>query len=603
MKKLISSLFTKLALALAASATLLAAPTATQQIALRPGWNAIWLEVAPVDPSPTAVFNGAPIDSVWGWSTPVTSAEFVDDPAAPNWNTSAMLMFVPTDRVESFQNNLFAMHAHRPYLVKLLGGSAVTITVTGTPSAIFPAWLPNVFNLRGFPVDPSSPPTFAQFFQHSAAHYASGQIRQMYQLAATGQWQLVSNTTQMENGVAYWVRCEGASTYAAPVEVTVPGGDELDFTLEHTELTIELKNNRGANSTATISGLEIGAGAMSRVTSDPEDGLIYTPITGNISQVVTARATFGLPVRINRALLPTDTFETVATIVDGLGTRLRLPVAVQRITAGTDSDPAFREAKTRAGLWVGTVTLTGVSEAHSGPLVSMLVTNQSGLVHEELVRVGAGEIPTPTAQDFRLRLLLHVDTNGVTRLLKEVTHMVAAASFTTDGDGVREVDVPARDVLVTDETLIPQFGGVRVVDGKAIGRRLSTADYDFPSTSATKFLNLTGYFATSNTVSGTITLSPNLPTNPFRHKYHPDHDNLAADFRSVAAREEVYEVTRAIELMITEQDPSGKTPPGYGDEVIGGTYKETVSGLHRVNIVTSGTFSLRRMSRVGVLNR
>src|SRR5687768_8508746 len=101
MKKLISSTLLKLALAIVASASTLGAPTVNQQILLRPGWNAIWLEVAPSDPSPGAVFNGVNIDSVWGWSTPVTTAEFVDDPATPDWNTSEMLMFLPTNRPES----------------------------------------------------------------------------------------------------------------------------------------------------------------------------------------------------------------------------------------------------------------------------------------------------------------------------------------------------------------------------------------------------------------------------------------------------------------------------------------------------------------------
>jgi hypothetical protein len=543
------------------------------------------------------------IDSVWGWSSPVTTTEFVDDPGATGWNNAQMLLFVPIARPESVNNNLHSMRAHRPYLVKLLGGSAVTVTVTGTPTVSFPDWQPNVFNLRGFPVSPNSAPTFEQFFQYSPAHYAAGQIRAMYQLGANGNWQLVNNNTPMESGIAYWVRCEGASTYAGPIEASVAGGDELDFGLNRAELTLQLKNNRPTASTATISGLNIGTGALSVVTSHPENGLVYTPITGNVTQTIGANNLIGVPLQLDRSAMPADEVDTVATLSDGAGTRLLLPVSLRRITPGSESDPNLKQAKMRAGLWLGSVVLTGVSEAHSGPLVSVLVTNQSGLVHEELVRVGAGEIPTPTAQEFRLRLMLHVDNNGQTRLLKEVTHMIAPGTFTTDVDGVREVATPPRDVLVTDETLIPQFGGVRMVDGKATGRRLSTADFDFPSTSSTKFLDMDGYFAVGNIVSGLITLSPNMPTNPFRHKYHPDHDNLAADFRSVAPREEVYEIQRSIELMITAQDPTGKTPPGYGDEVVGGTYRETLYGLHRVNIVTSGTFSLRRLSRTGVLNQ
>lgn len=572
-----------------------------QSISLRPGWNAIWLEVSPTNDSPSAVFAGVNIDSVWGWSTRLTTAQYIQDSSEPVWNADAMLMFVPTNRVESFQNNLNSIQGNRPYLVKLLGASSVTVTLTGAPQVQSPNWQTDLYNLRGFPVDSLTPPSFLNYFKFSPAHYANNALTPIYTLNANGTWVLVGANDLMQSGIAYWVKCNGASSYLGPLEARVPVLGSLDFDLSQTEVTLELQNRRTAAGNVSIAGLNVGTNAISQVTSSPTDGLVYTPVTGPLTSNPAANSTLPVNLRINRNLLADDELDEVVTVTDGQGIRIRIPLKARRIVVGTESDPDVAAAKRRAGLWVGYATLTGVSEAHAGPLTTVLVTNESGLVHEELVRMGAGMTPTAVAQPFKLKLVLHVDTNGTTRLLKEVIQMFAAGSLVSTTDGTSQD--PGRYVLLTDESLIPRFGGAQVIDGKSVGRRISTADFDFPSTRTNNFLPLSGQFAVSNLLTASITLSPNFPTNPFRHKFHPDHDNLGPDFKQTSARPEVYEVRRDIELMPTASDPGGKTAPEYGDDTIGGTYKETITGLHKTNIVTAGTFSLKRISTVGVLNK
>lgn len=604
--KPVALLFTRAALLLAmlfmAANSASASGLVNQSITLRPGWNAIWLEVSPANDSPSAVFAGVNIDSVWGWNTRLTTAQYIQDTSEPVWNTDAMLMFVPTNRVESFQNNLNSIQGNRPYLVKLLGSSSVTVTLTGRPEVQTANWQTDLYNLRGFPVDSLNPPSFLNYFKYSPAHFINNALNPIYTLNAGGNWVLVGPNDPMQNGIAYWVKCTGASTYLAPLEARVPVLGSLDFDLNGSEVTLELQNRRTIGDTATITGLVVPTNALSVVTSSPTDGLIFTPISGDLTQPLGANSTAPIDIRISRTQLSSDDVDEVVTVSDAAGIRIRIPLQAKRISVGTESDPDVAEAKRHAGLWVGYVTLTGVSEAHAGPLTTVLVTNESGLVHEELVRMAAGVTPTPVAQPFKLKLMLHVDTNGATRLLKEVIQMFSAGTLTPDTDGVN-IQGPGHYVLLTDETMIPRFGGAQVVDNKSIGRRISTADYDFPSTPTNNFLVLNGQFATSNLLTTSITLSPNFPTNPFRHKFHPDHDNLGPDFKQISARPEVYEVRRDIEIMPTATDPGGKTPPGYGDDTIGGTYKETLTGLHKTNIVTGGTFSLKRVSNIGVLNK
>ena len=100
---------------------------------------------------------------------------------------------------------------------------------------------------------------------------------------------------------------------------------------------------------------------------------------------------------------------------------------------------------------------------------------------------------------------------------------------TNDASGNLVVDRPGRFVLLTDDTLLPQFKGGVLRGGQAAGRRLSTVDYDFP-TGSSNYLAMSGLFGPGQNAQCTITLDPTFPTNPFLHRYHPDHDNKDAFF-------------------------------------------------------------------------
>ena len=61
-------------------------------------------------------------------------------------------------------------------------------------------------------------------------------------------------------------------------------------------------------------------------------------------------------------------------------------------------------------------------------------------------------------------------------------------------------------------------------------------------------------------------------------------------------------MTRQIQFTFTPTDPSGQTPTDYGLNEIGGTYRETLTGLHRNPLVVSGTFHLAHATTVPFLN-
>jgi hypothetical protein len=296
-----------------------------------------------------------------------------------------------------------------------------------------------------------------------------------------------------------------------------------------------------------------------------------------------------LRLAVKRQEFTQTNYTSILEVRDGAGIRLLVPVSAQAPSsavgaafadigkAGKSFASPAEESRSHAGLWVGSATLNAVSEPRSAN-----PTN-----------------PTPTKSQLNLTLIVHVDTNGQARLLKEVTQMWRDGTYTNDGSGNKVVDKPGQYVLLTDDTLIPFFAGSAVRDGESVGRRISTVGYDFPTSSTNNFLNLSGPFAISQKLTATLTLPFDHPTNPFKHKYHPDHDNLNA---TNGPAMESYTTTRQIELAPSATPPDGPAVPDYGYNALGGAYRETITGIHKSAIRISGTFRLSRVSSIAQLN-
>ena len=99
--------------------------------------------------------------------------------------------------------------------------------------------------------------------------------------------------------------------------------------------------------------------------------------------------------------------------------------------------------------------------------------------------------------------------------------------------------------------------------------------------------SLTGNGA-GGSLQGTISIPANDPLNPYRHRYHPEH-NVG------------YDITREIEMNFAADDPEvGSHDTGLsqtaGDNQLVGTYTETISGISLEPIVVQGTFRLFRLT-------
>ncbi len=100
-------------------------------------------------------------------------------------------------------------------------------------------------------------------------------------------------------------------------------------------------------------------------------------------------------------------------------------------------------------------------------------------------------------------------------------------------------------------------------------------------------------------LEGHLYLPASHPTNPFRHRRHPDHTTG-------------YNVERVIRLDFDGVQGDALEAAGYGVDRISGTYREEIFGLHKplgpepythpIGLRTEGHFELNRISLIDTLN-
>lgn len=207
----------------------------------------------------------------------------------------------------------------------------------------------------------------------------------------------------------------------------------------------------------------------------------------------------------------------------------------------------------RAGLWVGEVTL------------------------RKATTLGVSGDPTPTADTASFRILLHVSGDGTTRLLKDATVATVASGNTP------------RTVLATDDTA----SALRPItfQGRPMIQRYGTVAYDWDGTGEEAHTKtMTGQLVPSGTCTVTITCGAEHPTNPFRHRHHPDH-------------RKGIRLERTLKITLPPADPAALEHDGV--LAFSGTYEETVKGILPASadpILVRGDITLRRVNDIATLD-
>lgn len=549
-------------LGLAAVALTALAPSAwaqwsSQTITLNPGWNAVFLEVEPADSNCDAVFADLPVRSVWGWVKEFSAAQFVRDPNKLTPDLPDWLVYFPQAHPQRFLRTLHTLIGGRTYLVELDSAAPVTWTLVGPAVARAPDWVPNSFNLVGFHLDPAKPVSMQDFFAPSPS--LAGQ--EAFRITASGDSEPIANPKgfMMRPGEAYWIYCKGDTNYAGPFALETRDRGAIVFGKGQQEQPLRLINHSNVERTITVRPLPSARpdkSGVAGVALSFQRLLAWHPLEDTLSFKIAPNSVGALPLSVRRAAMPPvpgeDTHESLLEIKDNAGMRFVVPVKALKAAEPT-------------GLWVGNVRLNAVSEAG----------NPNDFT-----------TPTAAASEFEFRIIVHVDAAGNARLLQDVALMYAPETPAK----------PERNVLITRTDLIPEYQGGSVRSGTAVGRRISAPAFGFRDPVA-----LAGNLDTQ--LTGTVSMGYNDPLNPFVHRFNPDHDNLDERYQTtLAAGSESFNFSRALTLQFTAQDPEELGLPEWGDELIGGVYRETITGVHLRPITVQGTFLLNKVTDVDVLN-
>jgi hypothetical protein len=549
---------------LLAFASLFIAATAQAQwqsttYTLKGGWNSIYLHGDATHATPDELFASNPeVLEVWRWNPNPDQVQFTTSQLIPSAGTAEWSTWVRGGSA----NSLSQLLGQTAYLVKCGGAASSSYNVDILQKILPPSatWVRNGANLLGFPTykNGSSYPTLAAYFATFPAAIASNVKIYKYvggDLGPGNPQQVFSTSSErVDRNQAYWFDSEVVGNFYAPVEINLSNGSGIDFGRTGSTVTLRLLNRSSAVSTVTIApvasanaptGQEgiTGSVPLRRRTFDTATASwTETAISAAFTEVVGPNSAVELTFGIDRAAMTGGSNAFYASLL--------------RFTASSNLYdillPVTARKASLAGLWLGDAVVGGVESKT------------------------AGYTGTATAQTYSLRYIVHVDDAGNARVLSQVFLGQLAGATPQPG-------------ICTAES------GLSVAD-KASARRIVAAHLPLD-----RVLN-GGTMALGGSMNCTISTPFNDPTSPFVHQYHPDHDNKSGTTALVSGQES-YDLSRAVTFAISATAPEGVSATGYGASVIAGNYTEILTGLRKDSITVTGTFTLHRVSEIGVLTQ
>lgn len=521
---------------------------------LKGGWNSIYLHGDATHATPEQLFAASPeVQQVWRWNPNPDQVQFTTSPLLPSNGTPEWSKWVRG----AAGNSLTGMTGQSAYLVKCSSNASVSIANKPMPPSN--TWVRSGANFIGFPSSNGTGnfPTFSNYFATFPAAIASNVKIYKYvggDLGATNPLQIFSTVSErVDRNQAYWFSAEVVGNFHAPIQITLSDSEGFAFGRRGSVITARVMNRTAAVMTLRITpvasnspppGQELVTAPVpiTRRTLDDQAEWVETPIAAAYDEVIAPNSSVELHFGIDRSQMNGAADALYASLLRFTDAAKSFDILI----------PATARKSTLAGLWIGEAMVTAVE---SKPL--------------------ADEVK-PAGTAFPLRYLIHVADDGTTRVLSQVFMGPMAAAPHVFG-------------------LCRSEAGLKA-DAKSAARRIVATHMPLDLA-----LQTSGSFAIGSTLGSTIDTPFNDPSNPFVHQYHPDHDNKSGQ-TTLGNGQESYNVSRQVSFTFTETPPGGGSAIGWGSSVIGGTYGEVVSGLHKQNITLTGTFELRRASELGTLN-
>ncbi|GAA5481961.1 hypothetical protein [Haloferula sargassicola] len=528
-----------------------AAQWKTETYTLKGGWNAIWLHGDATHATPAQLFAAYPnVLEVWRWNPNPDAVGFTGSPTDPTSTSSEWTIWNRDDPEEQMLTSMLGQSA---YLVRCSGDAATmtTVAIAQKPKPPEATWLISGANLIGFPAGTATPPLMASYFASFPAAITSPAKIFKYiggELGAGNPLQVSASSERLDRNTAYWFEAATVGDFTAPVEFEMPGNQGIAFgrtgnvitlgVMNRTTSAITLQFTPEASEPAPAGQPDIaGSVPLTRQVVDESGTPGDVPVQGGFSLSIPASSRIHVELGVDRSQLgssPDDLFASFLRVTDSAGlSNVLLPVSAQ--------------VTSPAGLWVGQADVSSVTSTV------------------------AGSPGSTTSRAFPLRFNVHVDGGGTARLLSQVF------VGTLDGEGALDGICIRESALLASE----KADALRFVSSQMPLDRVISGD---------------GSFAVGSTLSYTVTIPFNDPTNPFVHTYHPDHDNRDARSAPLPSGVESYDITRHLSFTFTSSPPNGANIRGWGTTVYGGTYSESIEGLNKAPLTVGGTFMFRRVS-------
>ena len=547
----------------------------TQTITLKPGWNAVYAEVAPTG-TIDSVFSSWPTDSV-GLYDPaalLTTTQFSSEGETQGLTASP---FATWKRGYPEVSDAHRLSAGTVLIYFGTNTENVVTSLAGVPAAPRLKWhasdTSGLYNYVGFSLQRGESVLGADYLNGFEGKYVSN--RTFYRIFGTENGSSprlvkLGATTKVSDGDVLVVSSDIASDWSGALFVYPRNG--LDFDAEGVQRTLKIRNDATTGRTVRIeladdaaNRQDVNLSYSSLYVRDAENvtttNAAWTACTGPVlgEKFLPAGQTWQLQVGLDRRTMQDDacgkSFGMILRItdVDG-GSKMRVDVPLQGTTSG---GTAIARAWP-GGLWVADVALCKVK--------------------------GPGDAAaSATGGILKLRLPVHVDGNGKIRLLQRV---VAAGGVGADGvwdysiyAGSATPPATAKDVFRISAVCLPtETPVVEAEESNLAGGRA-------------KF---------------TFTVAGDGATSLLRHPYHPQHDGLRWDFQTAApsgddwqnykydVKPETFSVTSEISLAL---DFNGGEAAWNPENAFSGTCEWSLSGLrHEGAIVVSGPMTLKRVS-------
>lgn len=532
----------------------------TRSYSIAPGWNGIWLAG---DTSYTTVdqllASYPTLTEVWRWNPNPDQITFTTSPSDPTTPSDEWTVW----KRDGSEQVLQRLVANSAYLIRNNGSTTINLALLQLVTPPAATWQISGANFLGFPVGTANPlinQYFTSFPSANTTVLAPGVKIFRYiggEFSAANPMAVNPNAEILRRDTAYWFQVDAVSDFTAPLEYELPSEAGLAFGRTLTAITVGVTNRSTLSMTVNVALLASEAAPtgqqpvngpilLTRRIYDSETGTTTeTPIEGSFNVTIPGSGRANLEFGIDRSNIA-DSGAFHASILrlrdTGNLTEVRLPVSAQ--------------AATSAGLWIMQASVTQVAN---------LTNNPGG---------------TNVSRPFPLVFLLHVDENGVSRLLSQAF----TGRLVTSGNPF--------GLAISEDRILP-FTASDIAPRRYVSSQMPLIPWVTGS----------GTVATESALTWAITVEHDDRTNPFVHSYHPDHDNLDASFQiPLEAGQESYRIVRSGRFTFTAEPPNGGAVSGWGTTILGGIYEETVTGINARPIDVSGTFAMQRISEIAEID-